>query len=39
LYEAVLSEGGVPQAAKAFAVEEAAVDVAFRYYDSLLLAA
>ena len=39
LYEAVLSEGGVQQAATAFAVAEAAVDVAFRYYDSLPLAA
>jgi uncharacterized protein (DUF433 family) len=39
LYEAVLSEGGVAQAANAFAVEEAAVDAAFRYYDSLPLAA
>jgi len=39
LYEAVLSEGGVPQAARAFAVDEAAVEVAFRYYDSLPLAA
>ena len=39
LYEAVLSEGGVNQAAKVFAVPEAAVDAAFRYYDSLPLAA
>lgn len=39
LYEAVLSEGGVPQAAKAFDVAEDAVDAAFRYYDSLPLAA
>lgn len=39
LYEAVLSEGGVSQAARVFAVDEAAVDAAFRYYDSLPLAA
>ena len=39
LYEAVLSEGGVTQAAKAFAVDESAVDAAFRYYDSLPVAA
>jgi uncharacterized protein (DUF433 family) len=39
LHDAVLSEGGVPQAAKAFGVPEAAVDVALRYYESLELAA
>jgi hypothetical protein len=39
LHEAVLSEGGVVEAAKAFGVPEEAVDVAFRYYESLNLAA
>jgi uncharacterized protein (DUF433 family) len=39
LYDAVLSEGGVTEAAKAFGVAEAAVDVALRYYESLDLAA
>jgi len=39
LYDAVLSEGGIHEAAKAFDVEEAAVEVAYRYYDSLAIAA
>lgn len=39
LHDAVLSEGGVAEAAKAFDVPEAAVDVALRYYESLDLAA
>jgi hypothetical protein len=39
LHDAVLSEGGVPEAAKAFGVSEEAVEVAFRYYDSLEAAA
>lgn len=39
LYDAVLSEGGVTEAARAFDVPEAAVDVALRYYESLALAA
>lgn len=39
LHDAVLSEGGVPEAARAFDVPEAAVDVALRYYESLAVAA
>jgi hypothetical protein len=39
LHDAVLSEGGVAEAAKAFGIGEPAVEVAFRFYDSLAVAA
>jgi uncharacterized protein (DUF433 family) len=39
LHDAVLSEGGFNEAAKAFGVSNEAVEVAFRYYDSLATAA
>lgn len=39
LRDAVISEGGVREAAKAFDVHEDAVEVAYRYYESLKTAA
>lgn len=39
LRDAVHSEGGVPEAAKAFGVAEDEVEVAYRYFDSLEFAA
>lgn len=39
LRDAVISEGGVKEAAKAFEVPEDAVEVAYRYYESLKSAA
>ena len=38
-YDAVLSEGGITEAAKAFDVPSQAVEAAYRYYDSLPIAA